>query len=230
MNISVCKVDYTKHNWLVFKHAQKWLTEWARHIRGTVYDLGCGERPYEDFILQHGDKYIGVDWSNTMHEFSADIVADLNQPLFMINDESADTVFSVSVIEHLCEPQIFLNEACRILKKNGVMLLQVPFQWHIHEAPYDYYRYTEYGLKYMFTKAGFYDVKITPSAGFWSTIMLKINYYSTKFIRGPRIVKNLLNVIAIPFWFTDQYFAFFMDKIDAHSVETAGYTVVAVKN
>ena len=112
-------IDYTTHNWLVFKHAQKWLSEWALHIRGTVYDLGCGERPYEDFILQYADTYVGVDWSNTLHDLKADIVADLNQPLAMIKDQSDDTVFSVSVMEHLREPQNFLNESFRVLKQGG---------------------------------------------------------------------------------------------------------------
>lgn len=41
--IFVQKINYTKHNWLVFKHAQKWLNEWAGYIRGTVYDLGFCE-------------------------------------------------------------------------------------------------------------------------------------------------------------------------------------------
>jgi len=112
-------IDYTKHNWLVFKYAEKWLSDWAQHIRGTLYDLGCGERPYEHFILQHADAYVGVDWSNTLHDLKADVVADLNQPLAMIKDQSADTVFSVSVMEHLCEPQNFLNESFRILKQGG---------------------------------------------------------------------------------------------------------------
>lgn len=223
------KIDYTKHNWLVFKHAQKWLNEWAGYIRGTVYDLGCGERPYEDFILQYANQYIGVDWSNTLHDLKADIVADLNQPLSMIDDESADTVFSVSVMEHLCEPQNLLNESFRILKPGGVMLLQVPFQWHVHEAPYDYYRYTEYGLKYMFTKAGFSEVQVTPNTGFWSTVVLKTNYHSLRFIRGPRPLRGFLRMCAIPFWFAAQYMAYGLDKIDRHPNETAGYTVVAVK-
>lgn len=194
-----------------------------------MYDLGCGERPYEDFIMQHAKRYIGVDWPNSLHNLKADIVADLNQPLSMINDESADTVFSVSVMEHLCEPQNFLNESFRILRAGGAMLLQVPFQWHVHEAPYDYYRYTEYGLKYMFSKAGFYDVQVTPNTGFWSTMVLKVNYYSKRFIRGPRPMRGLLRMFAIPFWFLDQHVASWLDSKDPHPNETAGYTVVAVK-
>ncbi len=110
------------------------------------------------------------------------------------------------------------------------MLLQVPFQWHVHEAPYDYYRYTEFGLKYMFAKAGFSDVQVTPNTGFWSTVVLKANYHSLRFIRGPRPMRVFLRMCAFPLWFFAQHMAFGLDKIDRHPAETAGYTVVAGKN
>jgi hypothetical protein len=38
----------------------------------------------------------------------------------------------------------------------------VPFQWWIHEAPYDYFRYTQYELLYMFRKAGSQYVVVEP--------------------------------------------------------------------
>ena len=77
----------------------------------------------------------------------ADIVADLNKPL-PIESEVADVVVSISVLEHLCEPMTMLSESFRILKPGGSILLQVPWQWWIHEAPYDFYRYSPYGLNY----------------------------------------------------------------------------------
>jgi len=103
--------------------------------------------------------YIGVDWAGSSHEALADIVADLNKPL-PIESCVADIVVSLSVLEHLCEPQTMLNEAYRILKKGGVMIIHVPWQWWVHEAPHDYYRYTPYGLTYMLKKAGFDKINI----------------------------------------------------------------------
>lgn len=224
------KIDYTRHNWLVFKIANQWLKTWSENIKGTVYDLGCGERPYEKFILEHADKYIGVDWSNTLHSLKADIVADLNKPLDMIENECADTVFSVSVMEHLSEPQNFLNEAFRILKPGGAMLLQVPFQWHVHEAPYDYFRYTRYGLKYMFSKAGFDSVDVTANTGFWSMFVLKLNYQTCRYIRGPKILKIIIRALLIIFWNIGQFISPVLDKLDRNENETAVYTVIARKS
>ena len=79
-----------------------------------------------------------------------------------------------------------LNEAFRILKPGGAIVLQVPWQWRVHEAPHDYFRYTPYGLKYLFEKAGFVDVVVEPQSGFFTMWILKMNYFSTRFIRGPR--------------------------------------------
>ena len=76
------------------------------------------EAPYRAFFEQYVDRYIGIDWSESLHEIHADIIAKLNAPLPMAS-EFADTVVSISVLEHLCEPQIMLGEACRILKPGG---------------------------------------------------------------------------------------------------------------
>ena len=140
------------HNWLVYRIGDKYLDKYNHLYRGTLVDLGCGEAPYKDYFLQFAKKYIGVDWTKTLHNSKADIISDLNRKV-ELDDDYADTIISISVMEHLCEPQVFLNEAFRVLKNDGTMILQLPWQWHLHEAPYDYFRYSSYGLKYMLKKA-----------------------------------------------------------------------------
>jgi SAM-dependent methyltransferase len=176
------RIDRLSFNWLILKNHNIKVQKYLNKISGVVYDFGCGTKPYEEDILKIADKYIGIDWSNTPHELKADIVADLNEKL-PLDDAVADTVISYQVMEHLREPQNMLNEAHRVLKKDGNIFLTVPFQWWIHEAPYDYYRYTQYGLKYMFEKAGFRDIHIEPHGGFFTMWLLKLNYFSLRFIR-----------------------------------------------
>lgn len=217
------------HNWLVLKGNNEILRKNLGEIHGVVYDLGCGIRPYEDDILKVADKYLGVDWSNTLHGLQADVVADLNKPL-PIADEAADTVVSFQVMEHLCEPQIMLNEAHRILKPDGTIIVTVPWQWWIHEAPYDFFRYTPYGLKYLFEKAGFVDVVVEPQSGFFTMWILKMNYFSLRFVRGPQPLRWLIKAGLVPIWFIGQIFAPLLDKLDRNwAVETSGYFVTARK-
>lgn len=219
----------TPYNWLVYDINDKFLIKYSEQYKGVLFDLGCGEAPYKEFFLQYVEKYIGVDWGNSYHNTKADIAADLNKPI-PVESEVADTIISWSVMEHLCEPQTMLNESYRILKLGGVMILQVPWQWWIHEGPYDFYRYTPYGLKYMFEKAGFSDVVVEPMAGFFTMWILKINYFSLRFNAGPMPLQWMIRKILPVFWYIGQILAPHMDKLDGNwALETGGYFVVAKK-
>jgi SAM-dependent methyltransferase len=229
MKISQQHSNRRAHNWLVYDIGDRFLLKYSRHYNGVLYDLGAGESPYKDFFLQYADQYIAVDWAGSYHDTKADIAADLNLPL-PIESEVADTVVSLSVMEHLCEPQTMLNEAYRILKPGGGIILQVPWQWWIHEAPYDFFRYTPYGLKYLFEKAGFIDVLVEPQSGFFTMWFLKMNCFSQRLIRGPRPLRWAIKAVLLPFWYLGQKAAPLLDKLDRNwALEASGYYVTAKK-
>jgi SAM-dependent methyltransferase len=217
------------YNWLAYDIGDHLLVKNINYYKGILYDLGSGESPFRDFFLQYAEQYIAVDWSGSFHTTNADIAADLNKPL-PIESEVADAVVSLSVLEHLCEPQMMLNEAFRILKPRGGIVLQVPWQWWIHEAPYDYFRYTPYGLKYLFQKAGFVNILVEAQAGYFTTTVLKWNYFTRRFIRGPKPLRWLIKAILLPFWYLGQKIAPLLDKLDRNwALETSGYYVTARK-
>jgi SAM-dependent methyltransferase len=216
-------------NWLAYDNGDKWLLEYSKYYKGILVDLGCGEAPYKEFFLQYADKYIGVDWTNTLHNSKADIVSNLNEKI-ELPDQYADTIISLSVMEHLCEPQIFLNESYRILKDGGMIVLSVPWMWWIHEAPYDYFRYTPYGLKYMFEKAGFKDIHVQPVSGFFTMWFLKMNYFSESWIRGSKIRQGVTRALLTPIWYLVQKLAPWLDSLHrGWSLESVGFFVVAKK-
>jgi len=179
-------------------------------------------------VLEVADQYIGVDWANTLHGLHADVVADLNESL-PISDDVADTVMSLSVLEHLCEPQTMLKEAHRILKPGGLLFVAVPFQWWVHEAPHDYYRFTKYGLEYLLSKAGFTEIDVRENSGFWLTWIAKLNYQTLRLIRGPRLMREIIRACLIPLWWLDQWFARIIDPHWNCPAETQGYNVTAIK-
>ena len=217
------------HNWLVYEQNLAMLHQLRRHFKGHVYDLGCGEMPYREWVLNYADSYTGIDWSGTLHELKADIVADLNEPL-PIDSEVADTILTFSVMEHLRKPQQFLEESYRILKRKGSIILQVPFMWWVHEAPHDYFRYTPYGLQYLLEESGYTDIQILPQGGFFTMMVLKTNYFSLRLLRGPRPLRWLLRAFFCVFWFTGQKMAPYLDKLDRQwALETGGYIVTAKK-
>lgn len=217
------------HNWLIYDIGDRFLQRYSKYYKGVLYDLGCGESPFRFYFLKHAKQYVGVDWAGSYHDTKADIAADLNKPL-PVESEVADTVISFSVMEHLCEPQMMLNEAYRILKPGGSIILQVPWQWWIHEAPYDFFRFTPYGLKYLFKKAGFVDVDVEPQSGFFTMWILKMNYFSSRFVHGPTLLRWMIKAGLLPFWYLGQKMAPLLDKLDRNwAAETSGYYVTAQK-
>ncbi|WP_407354118.1 methyltransferase domain-containing protein [Luteimonas sp. R10] len=216
------------HNWLIKKAVNDKVRERLPDLYGNVLDFGCGLRPFETDILRHATDYVGIDWSDTLHGMRADIISNLNAPLPFAN-EAADHIVSFEVMEHLAEPRIMLAEAFRILRHGGQLTLSVPFQWWLHEAPWDYYRYTRYGLHYMLEHAGFSDVSVAPTTGFWSMWILKLNYQTTRLIRGSSPARALIRAGLIPFWWVNQHLALLADRYWPEERETAGYFVTAVK-
>lgn len=209
------------HNYLIHEINRR-IAE-SLPYKGRVLDFGCGTAPYKAVILKRADEYVGVDWVNSSHETRfVDVFADLTKPL-PFEDCSADTITSFQVIEHLAEPQAFLNECFRIVRPLGQLFVTVPFMWHVHEAPHDYFRYTRHGLEYLLTKAGFSVVSIEENTGFWQMWLLKFNYHTA------RSKHRFCRTLWTPVWKISQIVAPFLDRWDPHPEETASYTVIATK-
>lgn len=216
------------HNWLAKRLVNNQVRQRLPALSGTVLDLGCGVRPFEHDILKHADHYIGIDWNNTLHGLNADVIADLNRGLPILSG-SVDHVVSFEVAEHLREPDIIFCEAIRVLKSGGGLTMSMPFQWWVHEAPWDYQRFTRYGIEYHLQKGGFVDITVTPISGFWSMWTLKLNYQLRRLVRGSALRRAMTSCLLVPFWWTNQTIAPRLDRIWHEDRETAGYFVTARK-
>lgn len=228
MKLPFVHPNCSPHNRVIYVISHRFLSKFMPFIKGRLYDLGCGEMPYKEWLMPHVESYTGVDWGNSQHDQKADIIADLNIPL-PIESETVNTVISLNVMEHLREPQVFLGEVFRILKPGGAMILQVPFMWWIHEPPYDYYRFTRFGLEYLTRKCGFSKVEVYPMTGFWTTWFLKLNYQSARLIRGPFLIRKTILLLLRVVWAIDQRAALWLDARWQSEEETAGYFVLALK-
>ena len=54
------------------------------------------------------------------------------------------------MLEHLHSPQAAITNLYQSQRNRGELILTVPFCFPIHDRPYDYYRYTCYGLEFLF--------------------------------------------------------------------------------
>lgn len=147
---------------LVADHYEKKL---PLHARGDLLDLGCGQVPLYATYRPHVDSITCVDWVKSPHKIDyIDMSCDLSRPL-PINSNQFDTIILSDVLEHIPEPKFLMSELFRILKPKGILFLNVPFYYCIHEAPHDYFRYTKHALEYFLEENDFESLEITPIGG-----------------------------------------------------------------
>ena len=84
-----------------------------------------------------GKKYIGVDMRPGPGVDSVESVEALPRP-----DKSVGSVIALSVFEHVEHFWRGFEEVQRTLRPDGLLLVSVPFNFHIHNYPYDYWRFT----------------------------------------------------------------------------------------
>ena len=129
--------------------------------RTSVLDYGSGDGPYKNMLVAYFDKYVAADYqvTNAHHSVRPDIAIDDNQKV-NVEDESFSCVVISEVLEHVYKPHDALQEINRVLVPNGHVIGTVPFFMWEHEKPYDFHRYTYFGLKRMFEDNGFEIIKL----------------------------------------------------------------------
>jgi SAM-dependent methyltransferase len=160
-----------------------------RYARGRLVDLGCGKVPFYAAYRDYADEVICVDWANSANKSEhLDYECDLSQTLPFHNSEF-DTILLSDVLEHIPEPEGLWQEMNRILSTDGVVLLNVPFFFRLHEEPYDYYRYTEHALRRFAEKHGF-EVLILQSVGGSPEVFTDLLGKHVRFVPaiGPKLV------------------------------------------
>lgn len=137
----------------------------ARHARGRLLDLGCGKAPLYGTYAPRVDHVLRVDWGESMHgNAQVDVLHDLTKPL-PFEDEQFDTIIFSDVLEHLPEPENSFADLTRVLARNGVIIMNTPFFYLIHEEPHDYYRYTQFALRKFADDQGLEVVELKPLGG-----------------------------------------------------------------
>jgi ubiquinone/menaquinone biosynthesis C-methylase UbiE len=159
-------------------------------------DLGCGLKPYAlDF---YDCNYIGIDIEVSGRESNlkkTDVYFDGEKIPF--GDSTFDGILCTQVLEHVSNLEIILLESKRVLKKDGLMLVTVPFIYREHEQPFDFRRFTSYGLARAFENNGFTIEKINKSFGAIETITMLTNSYISRAISSRSKIVFILGYIFI---------------------------------
>lgn len=180
------------------------------HKGKSILDLGCGKKPYENLFTK-ANSYIGLDIKpeNIIRNNRADIFYDGTN--FPFSNQQFDIVICNQTLEHVENVNSFFSEIKRVLKKNGLILITVPFIWSEHEIPNDFRRFTSFGIKSFFEKNNFKILKFNKSCVGIVAVYQIIQDFLFKKISTKNYFLNCLL-----FFFTFSFFQiiiFFLSKI-----------------
>jgi SAM-dependent methyltransferase len=166
--------SFHRKPWHIDYHHQRELAKaisaTSEFIQGSVLDLGSGNQPYRG--LFHGvTQYTALDINPHNNNVSL-VGSGIHLPF---QDQVFDSVFSAQTLEHVENPQQVVAEIARVLRPGGHVVLSMPQSRRLHEEPFDFFRYTRYGIIHLLEQSGLEPLQIRAQGGAWVTIGQQIN-------------------------------------------------------
>lgn len=182
----------------------------------TLCDFGCGTMPYITLFPKEFVDYKGIDlpWNPHAHFYIE------NNKIKMPNSE-ADIVLSTQVLEHVEDYNTYLQEAHRILKEDGLLVITTHGYWMYHPDPTDYWRWTSDGLKKIIQDQNFEIIHFDGiiARGAMGMQLVQDGFY----FKLPKIFRPLFGGIM-------QTFVAVLDKLSSHEArvkDACTYLVIA---
>jgi len=138
-----------------------------------VLDAGAGHAPYEH-LFDHA-RYEAADFNKVVGKKYTQQTYICDLASIPVEDARFDYVVFNQVMEHLPDPSAVLRELRRVLKPGGQMICSTPLFYEEHDTPYDFYRYTQYGLRHLLNEAGFELVHFDWLEGYYGTVGHQLN-------------------------------------------------------
>lgn len=180
--------------WIARRSLRRSIRDRAQQVQGRLLDIGCGTQPYRN-LFEHVTGTVNLDMPP-----NREVDVQANGMMLPFRGGVFDSVLCNQVLEHVTEPSQLFAEIARVLRPNGVLLLTTPQTWGLHFEPYDFYRFTRYGLQYLAQKHGLEVVELAPTCGVWATLAQRMaDSIVNTFARGASVwLVRLLSVVVAP--------------------------------
>jgi SAM-dependent methyltransferase len=188
----------------------------------SLLDIGCGHRPYQE--LFPFSSYVGIDIPITYGEGSKPNIF-ASAMVLPFRENTFDCILCTEVLEHLNDPSKSVREMARVLKCGGHLLVSTPFIWPVHEQPFDFQRFTFYGIKLLLDQNGLVINESVKRGGFASVVVQLFSDHL--YNRGRK--NKYVTAINDRLWGLFQWAAFMYDLKKDTSVYALGWTISATK-
>jgi ubiquinone/menaquinone biosynthesis C-methylase UbiE len=200
----------------------------------TLLDAGAGDCHWKQYFPTA--RYIAMDLGigdENCDYSNLDIKGDLRS--IPLDSSSVDVIISIQVLEHLPEPWKVLDEFHRVLKKKGVLYITCPQAVEQHQVPYDFFRYTPFGLQSLLENSGFEVSWIKSQLGNFSKIIDDVCYSLRKLTA---VANNPFEHLVFKFssfyvrqvlWRLHRPFFLYLDRFEVFQDNSTGHFVKARK-
>ena len=134
---------------------------------GRVLDYGAGNSPYRH--LFECDRYVAADISQNLAGDIDHLIVP-GEPL-QIAAGTFDLVLLLDVLEHVSDPAFVLSEIRRLLAPGGRLIISRPFLCREHETPFDFARYTVFGVRELVARQQGSLVRVRKAGNVYYTLL-----------------------------------------------------------
>ncbi len=197
-----------------------YLHKHSKLINGNVFDIG-GEKFNKRGKFNINKFKFNCTYVNNNPDTKPDIIADISK--INLSSNVADTIIVTETLEYVNDINLALKELKRISKKNGYLLISIPFLNSIHgDKDKDSARYTESFLHSIFKRYNLKIINFHRMGGLGSVIFDLIRSHLV--LRKRKIFLRLLYIF--------YYFFVLIDMLTKFSKEyiNTGYFVVLQNN
>jgi len=129
----------------------KFYEDIVQYVNGTMLDIGCGRK--QEILKLKVKRYIELEYppARRINDRLSDTDADIfgNALCLPFKDGVFDSVIALSLFEHLRDHQRAAYKSYRVLKKERIFCATIPFMQKLHTEPYDFFRFTIYGIHHL---------------------------------------------------------------------------------
>lgn len=140
-----------------------------------------------------------------------------------IKSNSIDVIFCMEVLEHVANPFKAVSEIQRVLKKNGIFIGSTPFILSIHDEPYDFFRYTKYGIRNLFSE--FEELYLTER----NSYIFSIYVLALRLVNIGNYKQRFIGVLLFPFLVLLLPFFYLVSLLVTNKQATTGYNFIYKK-
>ncbi len=133
-----------------------------------LLDAGAGNFRFRELLLEKNFIYESQDFEQVFDQNSRGkhtYVCDIKS--IPVESSRFGVIVCTQVLEHLPDPLGAMKELSRVLKPGGELFLTTNLLFPIHGAPFDFFRFTNFGLEHLCRESGFSNIQVVARGGFF---------------------------------------------------------------